>query len=156
MPTSHRLEQSQLIQRPLLEVFAFFSDAANLERITPAFLHFRIQTPLPIEMRSGTQIDYTISIAGVPLRWRTRIASWEPPLRFIDDQERGPYALWHHTHEFEPVGDSTRMRDTVDYRLPFGPLGALVHALWVRRTVEHIFEHRQRVIEELFGGKPTG
>jgi ligand-binding SRPBCC domain-containing protein len=150
-PPAHRLERTQLIPRPLHEVFAFFSDAANLERITPAFLHFKIETPLPIEMRAGAVIDYRLSLGGLPVHWRTRIASWEPPHRFTDDQERGPYALWHHVHEFEAIGAATRMRDTVDYRLPFAALGTLVHTLWVRRTVERIFAHRQRVISELFG-----
>lgn len=148
---THRLERSQLIPRPQPEVFAFFADAANLERLTPDFLRFRIETPLPIEMRAGALIDYRLSLGALPVRWRTRISSWEPPLRFSDDQERGPYALWHHVHEFEAVGDQTRMRDRVDYRLPFGPLGALAHVLSVRRTLERIFDHRRRVIEELFG-----
>ena len=148
---THRLERSQLIPRPQPEVFAFFADAANLERLTPDFLRFRIETPLPIEMRAGARIDYRLSLGALPVRWRTRISSWEPPLRFSDDQERGPYALWHHVHEFEAVGDQTRMRDRVDYRLPFGPLGALAHVLSVRRTLERIFDHRRRVIEELFG-----
>jgi len=153
---NYRLERSQLIAHPRSEVFAFFADAANLERLTPEFLHFQIETPLPIEMRAGALIDYRLSLAGLPVRWRTRISSWEPPHRFSDDQERGPYALWHHVHEFEAVGDQTRMRDRVDYRLPFGPLGALAHVLSVRRTLERIFNHRRKVIEELFGTSPEG
>jgi len=148
---NYRLERSQLIARPQRELFAFFADAANLERLTPDFLRFQIETPLPIEMRAGALIDYRLSLAGLPVRWRTRISSWEPPHRFSDDQERGPYALWRHVHEFEAVGDGTRMHDRVDYRLPFGPLGALAHLLSVRRTLERIFDHRRKVIEELFG-----
>jgi hypothetical protein len=147
----YQLERSQWIPRPRPEVFAFFADAANLERLTPAFLRFQIETPLPIEMRAGALIDYRLSLMGLPVHWRTRIGSWEPPHRFSDDQERGPYALWHHVHEFEAVDDGTRMRDRVDYRLPFGPLGALAHALSVRRTLERIFDYRRQVIEELFG-----
>jgi ligand-binding SRPBCC domain-containing protein len=153
---NYRLERSQLIPRPRPEVFAFFADAANLERLTPDFLHFQIETPLPIEMRAGAQIDYRLSLLGVPVRWRTRIGSWEPPQSFSDDQERGPYALWHHVHDFEAVGEQTRMRDRVDYRLPLGPLGALARALWVRGTLERIFDYRRRVIEELFGTAPGG
>jgi ligand-binding SRPBCC domain-containing protein len=153
---NYRLERSQLIARPRSEVFAFFADAANLERLTPDFLRFEIETPLPIEMRAGAQIDYRLSLMGVPVRWRTRIGSWEPPQRFSDDQERGPYALWHHVHEFEAVGEHTRMRDRVDYRLPFGPLGALAHVISVRRTLERIFDYRRKVIEELFGATPQG
>jgi ligand-binding SRPBCC domain-containing protein len=156
MAKTYRLERTQLIARPLTEVFAFFADAANLERLTPDFLHFQIETPLPIEMRPGAQIDYRLSLLGIPVRWRTRISTWEPPLCFSDDQERGPYAFWHHVHEFESVGAQTRMRDRVDYRLPVGPLGALVHAIWVRHMLERIFDHRRRVIEALFGSVPEG
>lgn len=156
MSQTYRLERSQLIPRPQHEVFAFFADAANLERLTPDFLRFQIETPLPMEMRAGALIDYRLTLMGLPVRWRTRISSWEPPHHFSDDQERGPYALWHHVHEFEAVGDHTRMHDRVDYRLPLGPLGALARALWVRGTLERIFDYRRRVIEELFGEAPAG
>ena len=156
MAYTYRLERSQLIPRPRDEVFRFFSDAANLERLTPDFLRFQIDTPLPMKMCAGALIDYRLSLAGLPVRWRTRIGSWEPPQRFSDDQERGPYALWHHVHEFESAGDRTRMHDRVDYQLPFGPLGALAHALAVRRTLERIFDYRRQVIEELFGATPEG
>src|SRR6187402_3139844 len=121
----YRLTRSQLITRPLPEVFAFFSAAENLEAITPAFLRFRVATPLPIEMRAGTRIDYRLSLWGLPMRWRTKITSWEPDVRFVDEQESGPYTLWQHLHEFEALADGTRMRDSVDYQLPLGPLGSL-------------------------------
>jgi ligand-binding SRPBCC domain-containing protein len=138
-----------LVRRPLAEVFAFFSDAANLEAITPDFLRFRILSPLPIAMRPGARIDYQLSLFGVPFRWRSRIEDWEPGRRFVDVQERGPYLRWHHTHEFDAVPDGTRVRDTVRYALPLGPLGALAHGLFVRRQVEGIFDHRRRRIEAL-------
>lgn len=144
----HRLERTQLIARPRGEVFAFFSDAANLEAITPRYLQFRILTPLPIDMREGTIIDYSLALAGIPLRWRTRITLWEPDARFVDEQERGPYAHWRHLHEFESVGAATRIRDVVDYALPLGPLGAAAHALWVRRTLSAIFDYRARAVTE--------
>lgn len=147
----HRLERTQRIAWPLAEVFAFFSDAANLEAITPGFLRFRIITPLPIEMRPGARIDYSLSLFGVRLRWRTRITVWEPGVRFVDEQESGPYALWRHTHSFAPDGNATIMRDTVEYALPLGPLGSLAHLLFVRRTVGAIFDHRARVIDRLLG-----
>jgi ligand-binding SRPBCC domain-containing protein len=156
MSQTYRLERSQLIPRPQHEVFAFFADAANLERLTPDFLRFQIETPLPMEMRAGALIDYRLTLMGLPVRWRTRISSWEPPQRFCDDQERGPYALWHHVHEFEAMGDQTRMSDRVDYRLPLGPLGTLAHVLSVRRMLERIFDHRRSVIEQLFGSAPRG
>jgi ligand-binding SRPBCC domain-containing protein len=152
MKPLHRLARTQLIQRPLPEVFAFFSDAANLDALTPPFLHFRVLTPLPIEISSGTQLDYQLSLFGVPLRWRTRITDWKPLERFVDEQESGPYALWRHTHEFEAHGASTLMRDVVDYSEPMGPLGALAHHLFVRRILDRIFDFRRDAMEQLLGG----
>lgn len=146
----HRLSRTQLIPRPVEEVFPFFADAANLQTITPDFMHFRIVTPLPIEMREGALIDYRIKLFGVPSGWRTRIERWEPGRRFVDVQLRGPYRLWHHTHEFESVAGGTRMTDTVDYELPLGPLGGIAHALFVGKTLTRIFDYRLTKIAELF------
>lgn len=148
MSKEYRLRRSQSIGRPLPEVFAFFADAANLEAITPPFLRFRIITPAPIEMGVGARIDYRLSLWGVPLSWRTRITCFEPDVRFIDEQEAGPYAYWHHLHEFEADGAGTRMRDEVTYRLPFGPLGRVAHALWVERQLSTIFDYREHAIRE--------
>jgi ligand-binding SRPBCC domain-containing protein len=151
MAENQRLTRSQLIPRPLPEVFAFFAEAANLEAITPTFLRFRILTPAPIEMRVGARIDYRLSLWGLPVNWRTRISAWEPTSRFVDEQETGPYAYWHHLHEFEAEGSGTRMRDEVTYRLPFGPLGELAHTLWVKRQLRTIFDHRERAIVRRLG-----
>jgi ligand-binding SRPBCC domain-containing protein len=145
----HRLERSQLVARPLEEVFAFFSDAANLEAITPSFLRFRVLTPAPVGMRPGARIDYGLSLFGVPLRWRTRITVWEPGVRFVDEQERGPYALWRHTHAFEARGETTLVRDVVEYALPLGPLGAIARLLFVRRALERIFDFRSEAIRRI-------
>lgn len=137
--------------RPLEEVFAFFADAANLESLTPTFLRFRIVTPPPIAMAAGTRIDYRLSLFGVPFGWQTRIESFEPGVRFVDVQVSGPYREWHHLHEFhrDPLG--TRMIDRVDYDLPLGPFGALTHRLFVRPTLERIFDYRADRLAERFG-----
>jgi ligand-binding SRPBCC domain-containing protein len=140
---THQLSRTQLVSRPIPEVFAFFSDASNLEALTPPFLHFHILTQQPIELRSGAQLDYQLSLFGVPLRWRTRITDWQPGRRFVDEQESGPYALWRHTHEFEARGTSTLVRDVVDYLEPLGPVGTLAHLLFVRRTLDRIFDFRR-------------
>ncbi len=146
---AHRLRRLQLVRRPRAEVFAFFSDAANLQAITPRFLNFRIRTPLPIAMAEGTLIDYRLSLFGIPFGWRTRIEVWQPERRFVDVQLRGPYRLWRHTHEFLEVAEGTLMVDTVDYALPLAPLSNVVHALFVQRSVERIFDHRRARIEQL-------
>jgi ligand-binding SRPBCC domain-containing protein len=156
MTREYRLERSQWIARRRSEVFAFFSDAQNLEAITPRSLGFRILSPTPIAMAAGTRIDYRLSLWGVPVRWRTLITEFEPDVRFVDVQEKGPYAHWHHLHEFEAEDGGTRMRDRVTYRLPFGPLGTLAHALLVERQLCTIFDYRARVIPELLAAPSNG
>jgi ligand-binding SRPBCC domain-containing protein len=132
---------------PPEEVFPFFGDALNLEAITPPWLGFRVVTPGPIEMAAGAGIEYRLRLHGIPIRWRTTIAVWDPPHRFVDVQLGGPYRMWHHTHDFEPAADGgTLMRDTVRYALPFGPLGAAAHRLLVRRDLEAIFDYRREAV----------
>lgn len=145
----HHLRRTQTVPAGIDEVFAFFADATNLERITPPELRFRILTPTPIDIREGTLIDYRLSLFGVPFGWKTRISAWQPPVMFVDEQLRGPYAQWIHTHTFEAVPEGTRLDDHVAYRLPFHPLGSVALPL-VRRQVEHIFDYRTRVIAERF------
>ena len=145
------LERQQLLPRPVDEIFPFFADARNLERITPPWLGFRILTPEPIEMGSGTRIEYRIRIAGVPVRWRTVIRDWKPGERFADEQESGPYAVWHHEHDFVATSTGTLMTDRVTYRLPFGPLGRIAHGLWVHSALARIFDYRYARVRELLG-----
>ena len=126
--TCRWLERNQFIQVGLTQTFNFFSDAFNLEVVTPSFLKFRILTPLAIEMRSGARIECTLSLFGVPIRWRTGIIEWTPERRFVDEQEMGPFAFWRHTHEFQSRYTATKIRDVVEYAEPFGVLGRLEHA----------------------------
>jgi ligand-binding SRPBCC domain-containing protein len=140
----HTLRREQPLPGSPDDVFPFFADAGNLEAITPSWLAFAVTTPRPIPMGVGTIIEYRLRLHGLPIRWLTQIEAWEPGVRFVDRQLRGPYALWHHTHEFEPTPDGgTLMRDTVRYALPLGPAGALAHALFVRRDLERIFDFRR-------------
>ena len=146
----YSLEREQVIARSQSETFRFFSDAFNLERITPRFLRFRILTERPLTMCAGTILDYELRILGVWVRWRTLIEVWEPESRFEDTQTKGPYREWRHIHSFEALGsDRTLMRDRVEYSLPLGLLGRLVHWLGVRAMLEKIFEYRAQAIEEL-------
>jgi ligand-binding SRPBCC domain-containing protein len=147
----YQLNREQWIPRPLPVVFNFFARAENLGRITPPWLHFRVHTPLLTEMRAGAHIDYTIRLAGLPLRWRTRITAWEPERRFVDVQESGPYALWEHTHEFSSHTAGVLVADRVRYALPFGALGRAAHALAVRAALAAIFDFRYEQIGALLG-----
>jgi ligand-binding SRPBCC domain-containing protein len=149
--TVHVLERSQVIHRPVDEVFPFFARAANLEKITPPWLRFEMVGPEPAQMRTGTRLEYLLHIHGVPLRWISRIDAWEPGRGFVDRQLRGPYALWEHTHEVEPHPDGTLSRDRVRYALPLGPLGEIAHRLLVRRDLERIFEYRREAVTRLLG-----
>ncbi len=150
MTKTYRLEQSQFVPRRREEVFPFFADASNLERITPPFLHFHILSPPPNPIEAGTLIDYRLRLYGVPVYWRTRIETFEPPCSFVDIQLSGPYRLWHHRHEFIEVSGGTEMRDIVDYQIPFGPLGDIARSLFVRRSLKQIFDYRRTVIAEIF------
>ena len=156
MTHTYTLERRQLIRRPLDEVFAFFADAGNLEAITPEFLQFRILTPRPIAMQPGALIDYRLKLLCVPLQWRTRIEEFEPPRRFVDVQLGGPYKLWRHTHEFTETAEGTVVLDRIAYQIPLGPLGRLAHAIFVRHTLNQIFDHRHRIIERLLPPTQAG
>ncbi len=147
--TERVIERTQTIARPRGEVFAFFADAHNLEAITPPWLHFGVQTPRPIAMAAGTLIAYRMRLHGIPVRWLTRIEEWEPGVRFVDRQLRGPYRLWHHTHTFEDVPDGTLMRDRVRYALPLGWLGGMAHAAFVERDLAQIFDFRAQTVAAL-------
>jgi ligand-binding SRPBCC domain-containing protein len=146
---TYTLERQQWIDRPIGEVFDFFSRAENLAAITPPWLGFDLRTPVPIEMRTGARIEYRIALAGVPLSWRTRIEEWKPGVRFVDLQERGPYRLWEHLHEFDSMGGGVLMRDRVRYALPFGLLGRVAHTLAVRAALNAIFDYRYDRIGEI-------
>lgn len=140
----------QVVQRPIEEVFAFFADAKNLQKITPDWLHFHIVDVSPTPIQQGTLIRYTLRWRIVPIHWTTEITEWEPPHRFADVQLKGPYRRWHHEHRFFAEGDATRITDEVQYELPFGMLGRMAH-FKVKRDVESIFAYRRATVERLFG-----
>ena len=148
----YRLEATCRVPAPLDDVFSFFSDARNLERLTPDRLQFQILTEGDLEMREGLLIDYRITLGILPMRWRSEITSWEPPYRFVDTQRRGPYKKWIHEHRFEPDGDATICSDVVDYEVPGGKL---VHECLVRPDLERIFAFRETTMQRIFTDTPT-
>ena len=144
---SYVLTARMLVQRPISAVFDFFAEAENLDAITPPWLNFRIKTALPIEIREGTEIDYSLRLHRFPVRWRSKIEDWSPPQRFTDVQLQGPYRSWRHEHRFTRFAPSeTAVEDEVTYRVPGG---ALVHALLVKRELLRIFSYRQEQIGSL-------
>ena len=153
---AQRIDVEQWVPLPPEEVFPFYADARNLERITPPFLRFRVHSTSDAEMRDGTLIDYRLRLHGVPVGWRSVIESWRPSDAFVDRQLRGPYALWHHLHTFAPHAGGTLVRDQVRYRLPFGALGELVAGRLVRRDLARIFDYRRDAVAAIFAAPAAG
>ena len=145
------LERTEILKRPPDEVFAFFGDPWNLEAITPPWLRFRI-TSAQESLGVGAQLGYRLRLYGLPIRWRTEIARWQPPRTFTDVQLSGPYRLWEHTHRFTAVDGGTEVYDHVRYRIPFGPAGTVAQRLLVRRWLDEIFDYRARRLSDLLDG----
>ncbi|MEC8896259.1 MAG: SRPBCC family protein [Planctomycetota bacterium] len=148
---THVLEREILLPGSPGDIFPFFSRAENLDELTPSWLHFRILTELPLEMKTGTLIDYKLRVRLLPIRWRSKITTWEPPHRFVDEQVRGPYRSWIHEHTFLEQDEGTLVRDRVEYAV-WG--GSLINRLLVRPDLERIFSYRFEKLEELFPPAP--
>lgn len=148
----HRLHREQQLNCDIKTAWDFFSSPKNLSTITPKDMGFTVLSDLNSEqITKGMVIDYIVSpLLEVPLKWRTRITHVEPNKSFTDFQEKGPYKYWNHFHEFIPNKDGVLMKDTVDYELPFGFLGKMVHRLFVKKKIADIFDFRYRVLEKLF------
>lgn len=144
----HELRRELWVPKPVQEVFDYFAQAENLQGITPPWLQFRILTPTPIEMKQGAIIEYALRLHGIPLRWLTEIEKWDPPFEFVDVQVKGPYKLWRHTHRFTAREGGTAVSDTVQYQLPMGALGRLVHRFQVARELSLIFDYRTERIQQ--------
>ena len=146
--TRFELHQTIQLPCPLDEVFAFFADPENLQYLTPAWLHFQLRSPLPLTMRAGTTIDYRLRLHGLPIGWTSEITVWEPPVRFVDEQRRGPYRAWIHEHTFAAQGDQTLALDRVQYDV-WG--GRLIDRVLVRRDLDRIFAYRHAQLRARFG-----
>ena len=148
----HYLFREQVIPRGLDEVWTFFCAPGNLNSITPPDMNFEIVTGGDVKMYAGQMIEYRVEfVRGLRSLWLTEITHVRGHEYFVDEQRAGPYRLWHHEHAFETVKGGVKMIDRVTYILPFGPLGDVVHALWVGRRLKYIFDFRYKKIAELFG-----
>jgi ligand-binding SRPBCC domain-containing protein len=141
----HTIRYEQLLPLDIETIFSFFADAANLDRLTPPWLHFQILSQLPVLMTPGALIDYRLRLRGISINWQSEITVWEPPYRFVDEQRRGPYRLWQHAHTFEAITDNaTLVRDEVRYAVP----GGAVVNLAVKPELERIFRFRHERLQE--------
>lgn len=152
---THILERQVWIFQPIGKVFAFFSEAHNLNAITPQWLNFEILTPAPIKMTLGAIIDYKLLLYGKTIQWQTEITHWEPPGKFIDTQRRGPYRSWIHEHTFTEKDPGTLMHDLVRYAVPGGLFDPLVHRVLVSPNLKRIFDYRQKKLREIFSTRQT-
>ena len=149
MPSHFHITET-IIDKPLQEVFEFFSNAQNLNLLTPPQLQFVILTPFPIAMKKGTLIDYKLKLSGIPFYWKTEIAAWEPPFRFVDKQLKGPYKIWIHEHRFEEKNGKTYMYDTVEFLSPGWFLEPIINKLFIEKKVKEIFAYREKKLKEIF------
>ena len=152
-PKAARLVVKQWVPRALAEVWPFFGDEHNLERMTPPWLNFHVLGRSTPTMTAGTEIRYKLKLHGIPMSWVSRIDQWREAERFVDTQISGPYRLWYHLHQFETLAGGTLLTDDVQYKLPMGVLGNLVARPLVDRDVQKIFAYRQAVVAELFGSE---
>ena len=141
------LKSSLWLPRPREEIFPFFADPGNLERITPSWLRFKVLKTSSPSIEQGALIDYRLRLRGLPIRWQSEISAWEPPFRFVDEQRKGPYRLWIHQHLFTEKDGGTQIEDLVEYAV-LG--GSLINRLLVKRDLEKIFAYRCKVLQELF------
>ena len=155
-PKMRRIHQEQWVPVPLGDIFAFFSNAENLQKVTPPWVGFRILTPRPIVMAAGTIIDYEVRIHQIPMRWRSEITEWLPPHHFVDVQRKGPYSEWIHRHSFCELNGGTLVTDDVEYMVPFSwmPGAGLVERFLVRPELDRIFAHRRSALRMHFGLPP--
>ena len=153
----YTLARAQTVQMPLERCWRFFSDPANLSKITPPRMRFRVHSELPDEIYPGLMIRYTVSpLLHVPLTWVTEITQVRRPEFFVDEQRFGPYRLWHHEHSFRALSaDATEVRDLVHYVPPLGAIGAILNALVIRRQLEAIFAFRAQQLETISAAQPA-
>jgi ligand-binding SRPBCC domain-containing protein len=144
---TYQLQTEIWLPRSRQQVFEFFADPRNLERITPPWLGFEILTPPEIKIGTGTLLDYRLRLRGIPLRWQSEIAVWEPPRRFVDRQLKGPYSLWVHEHRFDERDGGTAVGDRVEYAVPGG---RLVQRFLVAPDLQKIFSYRHKALAEIF------
>jgi ligand-binding SRPBCC domain-containing protein len=144
----YEFKVKQFIKLPIEEVFNYFSNPSNLQKITPKYLNFKIKNQPPLKMNKGQFFQYQLRVRGIPINWTSLISSYHPPHSFIDEQIKGPYSSWHHTHTFKEENGGTSIFDEVKYSLPLGFIGGIINSIWVKRDLDSIFKYRRKMIEK--------
>ena len=146
----HRIHRRQVIPTSILEAWEFFSTPVNLSKITPPWLNLTVISDIPRSMHSGMIISYRITpLPCMSTPWVSEITHVEAPIYFVDEQRLGPFRFWHHQHLFKEVDRDVEMQDIVNYAMPLGPIGEMVHAISLRKKVEAIFDFRQKALEQI-------
>ena len=148
----HYLHREQDIPADRQTVWDYFSEPKNLNVITPPDMNFEIITGGDVKMYEGQVIEYRVEfVRGIKSLWLTEISHVRELEYFVDEQRVGPYRFWYHEHRFEKISGGVKMTDHVTYSAPFGILGDVITALWIRRKLNHIFDFRHQKISEIFG-----
>lgn len=147
----HTLKKTQTLPIDLKTAWDFFSSPKNLDKITPKDLGLKITSEVPDKMYPGMLITYDVTpLPFVKSKWVTEITHVDEPNYFVDEQRFGPYSFWHHKHYFEEIKGGVEVTDVVDYAIPLGPIGDLLNHLVVKNKLQHIFDYRSKVLEDIF------
>ncbi|MCC6759420.1 MAG: SRPBCC family protein [Candidatus Omnitrophica bacterium] len=148
----HKFTRTQFLPIPVKDAWVFFSNPRNLPRITPGTLGFKIITDPPDKIYNGLIVEYRVKpLLGIPVKWVSEIKDVSAPYQFVDEQLKGPYAYWHHLHQFKEVFGGTEMVDTVTYRVPFQKYFPWINTAIVEKQLNQIFEFRRQTLEILYG-----
>ncbi|WP_111684052.1 SRPBCC family protein [Winogradskyella tangerina] len=148
----YTLHKKQHLPISVDEAWEFLSNPRNLKVITPDYMSFDILSGADRPLYAGQVIQYKVTpLLGIKTKWVSEITHVEPKKYFVDVQLYGPYALWHHKHFINEIEGGVEMEDIIDYKVPLGILGQMVHPFLVKPKLEEIFNYRTKKLEELFG-----
>jgi ligand-binding SRPBCC domain-containing protein len=148
----YTLQSKQNLPITIETAWDFLSDPKNLKTITPDYMGFIIKSGTDKSMFAGQIIQYIVTpVLGIPTKWVTEITHVEHQKYFVDEQRFGPYALWHHKHFLKEIPGGVEMEDIIDYKIPMGIIGQLVHPILVKPKLKEIFDYRRQKLIELFG-----
>ncbi len=149
------INRSQILPVSLEKAWQFFSSPINLPIITPPWLNLKVTREVAEPMFPGMIICFKLTpFFGVPLTWITEITHVNAPFYFVDEQRFGPYRFWHHQHHFSQVKGGVEIVDTVSYALRLGPVGSLLHAVYIGNKLKQIFDFRQKKLKQMFDKRP--